>query len=161
MRAASAALAVVAGVLAVTGCNGLPVGLERPAVTLADVRYVGGTLFEQHFEFDVRIRNPNAQPLEVEGTSFTIDLNGRQFARGVSDQAFSVPARGERVVTLPALSTLNQVIGQIANPGAAQGLGYALNGELALGGYGPLPFAGSGRVGQPGAATSGTERGRF
>ncbi|MCB1889302.1 MAG: LEA type 2 family protein [Rhodocyclaceae bacterium] len=142
--AALAALAVGA-----VGCTSLPVDLRAPEVGLADVRYLGGTVFEHRFEFELRMVNPNGQALEVEGSRFTIDLNGKQFARGISDRPFTIPAHAERLVRLPAVATLNRLIGQIANPGAAQGLSYAVEGHLEVGGYGTLPFAGAGRVGAP------------
>ncbi len=146
-------LATVA--LGLAGCASLPMDLTPPNVSLADVRYLGGTVFEHRFEFDLRIANPNASPLEVEGTSFTIDLNGRQFARGISDKAFTVPAHAERLVGLPAVATLNRLIGQIANPGAAQGVSYRLEGHLVVGGYGTLPFSRTGQVGAAEAPAAG------
>ncbi|MCB1956016.1 MAG: LEA type 2 family protein [Rhodocyclaceae bacterium] len=154
------ALAMVAA-LAAGACSSLPVGLTPPEVALSDVRYLGGSLLEQRFEFELRISNPNRQPLEIEGTSFTVDLNGRQFARGVSDQAFTIPGYAERRIGLPAVATLNSLIGQIANPGAATGLDYAIEGHVHVGGYGTLPFARKGRVGLPDAEQAPPPRGRF
>ena len=141
-------------------CGTVPIGLEAPDVNLVDVRYAGGTLFEQRFELDLRVINPNRRELDVEGVSFTVELNGRRFARGVSDQAFVVAALGERVVTVPTTTTLPRMLDQLASPGGARGLGYRVEGHVALGGFGSLPFASEGRVGLDGPAAP-VERGSF
>ncbi|MCB1917752.1 MAG: LEA type 2 family protein [Rhodocyclaceae bacterium] len=141
-------------------CASLPIGLDAPDVNLVDIRVVGGTLFEQRFELDLRVINPNRRPLDVEGVSFTVELNGRRFARGVSDQAFVVAALAEQVVTVPATTTLTQMLDQIGAPGSSRGLGYRIEGQVALGGFGALPFSSEGRVGIDAPAAP-AERGRF
>ncbi len=152
-------LALLAALLLVA-CASLPLDLKPPDATLVDVRYVGGTIYEQRFEFDLRFMNPNRRALDVEGLSFTVDLDGRQFARGVSDRAFVVPGLGEHVVTVSAVTTLTQLVGQLANPGAALGVGYAIDGSIVLGGFGTLPFSSKGRVGVRGGGAE-VERGSF
>lgn len=154
------ALACAALVALGAGCASLPLGLEAPAVSVADIGYLGGNLFEQRFALSLRITNPNRMVLEIEGASFTVDVNGKQFARGVSDQPFSLPALGETVVELPATSSLHQLVEQFSSPGAAKGLEYRISGKLLLGGYGALPFRREGRIGMPGPLPA-PERGRF
>jgi len=146
--------------LLLAACSSLPLDLMPPEATLVDVRYVGGTIYEQRFEFDLRFLNPNRRALDVEGVSFTVDLNGRQFARGVSDHAFVVAGLGEHVATVSGVTTLTQLIGQIANPGAVIGVHYAIDGRIILGGYGTLPFASRGQVGVRGGSAD-AERGSF
>ncbi|MCB1895509.1 MAG: LEA type 2 family protein [Zoogloeaceae bacterium] len=154
-------VACLAGVaVALAACGTLPIGLEPPEVSLADVRYAGGTLFEQRFRLDLRVINPNRRDLEIEGVSFTVELNGRRFARGVSDQAFVVAAHGEHVVTVHATTTLGQMLDQIGSPDDTRGLAYRVEGQVALGGFGSLPFASEGRVGIE-RRGSPVERGRF
>lgn len=146
--------------LLLAACASIPLDLSPPEATLVDVRYVGGTIYEQRFEFDLRFMNPNRRALDVEGLSFTVDLNGRQFARGVSDRVFVVPGLGEHVATVSAVTTLTQLIGQLANPGAVVGVSYAIDGRIVLGGFGSLPFSSKGQVGVRGGRDD-AERGSF
>ncbi|MCB1929795.1 MAG: LEA type 2 family protein [Rhodocyclaceae bacterium] len=158
MRRPVACLAGVA--VALVACGTLPIGLEPPDVNLADVRYAGGTLFEQRFQLELRVINPNRRELEIEGVSFTVELNGRRFARGVSDQAFVVAAHGEHLVIVQATTTLGQMLDQIGSPDDTRGLAYRVEGHVALGGFGSLPFASEGRVGFARRGPP-VERGRF
>lgn len=149
MRLARQAAALALSVL--SACASVPYGIEPPEVSLADVSFKGGNLFEQRIGLALRITNPNRRALDVEGASFTVELNGKQFARGVSDQPFVVPALGERVVDVSAVTTLHEVLRQIGVAGSATGIEYAIAGKLMLGGYGALPFKRSGRIGLPDA----------
>lgn len=145
-RLTTAALAVLAG------CASVPYGLEAPAVSLADVRFEGGNLFEQRIGLALRITNPNRRALAIEGLNFTVELNGLQFARGVSDRAFTLPALGESVAEVSAVTTLHEVLRQIGVAGSAKGIEYNISGRLLLDGLGALPFKRSGRIGMPDAA---------
>ena len=143
-------LAPVASLLA-AGCASVPFGLEAPDVSVADVSFRGGNVFEQRIGLALRILNPNTRALEIEGVSFTVDVNRLQFARGVSDSPFTVPALGEKVVELSAVTSLHDVLRQIGAAGTARGLDYEISGRLQLGGYGALPFRKAGRIGLPDA----------
>lgn len=119
---------------ALAGCAGL---LQRPAsphVTLADLQVLEIGLFEQRYRVELRIQNPNDHPLAVRGMDFSLDLNGRDFASGVTPRAFSVPAYGEQRVAVDVVSNLARVFEQLRDLGRAQTrlLSYRLAGNLHL-----------------------------
>ena len=53
--------------LLLTGCAGLPSGMEAPTVTIADFGAGGGGFFEQQFNLKLRVQNPNNSELKIDG----------------------------------------------------------------------------------------------
>jgi len=102
-------LAIIAMLVVLTGCAALD-KTAPPQITLSDIRMLEGGLFEQRFQVDLRIRNPNDFDLPIDGLTFALELNGSDFADGVSDQRVTVPRLGEAVVPVTASTTLLQMV---------------------------------------------------
>ncbi|HEY5598379.1 MAG TPA: LEA type 2 family protein, partial [Kiloniellales bacterium] len=60
---------------------------EPPEVSLADIKLLPGGLFEQKFQLELRVTNPNNFDLPLEGLSFKLALNDQPFAQGVSNES--------------------------------------------------------------------------
>jgi len=88
---------------------------EPLRVSVAGIEPLPGQGLEARFAVQLRIQNPNDKPLNFDGISLDMDLAGKSFASGVSDQSGSVPRFGEIViavpVTVPALAMVRQAIG--------------------------------------------------
>jgi len=90
----------------------------------------GGTL-EQRIKVDLRIQNPNEQPITATGMQIRLDVNGARLARGVSDTAFTVPRLGETTTSVVASTTLFDLAKQIvALSGGRQTFQYVLEGSV-------------------------------
>ena len=92
LRSAAFAAAIAAFLLA--GCAGLPPGAQPPSVTIADFGLGSASLFEQQFNLKLRIQNPNPEEFKVDGMAFDLEINDQPFARGVGNQAVTVPRFG-------------------------------------------------------------------
>jgi LEA14-like dessication related protein len=68
---------------------------------VAGVEPIPGEGLEMRFNVKLRIQNPNDAPIEYNGVSLELDLNGQSFASGVSDQSGTVPRFGETVIDVP------------------------------------------------------------
>jgi LEA14-like dessication related protein len=81
----------------------------------------------------LRIQNPNAFDLPVEGVSYDRELNGKPFAKGVGKADVVIPAFGQDVVETEAITTLMGFVRQLeqARAGGPK-LGYRLTGKLEL-----------------------------
>ena len=120
-------------VLVAAGCAALRPGLEPPEVSLVSLRPLAIESFEQRFAVTVRIANPNAVPLEVEGVDVVVEINDRRLARALSNEAFSVPRLGDETVTLNATTNLLDLFRQaVSLPGEGGRLDYTLDGRILL-----------------------------
>lgn len=156
MRDRRAALALAAGglaaplLLAACGLAGDPV---PPLVRLADLRLLESGVFEQRFEIDLRIGNPNDFALPLDGLTFDLEVNGEPFLRGFSDQRVTIPRLGEGLVSVAASTTLIDVVRQMLLLSQRNDLSYRLSGLAYLDSFArrsvPYESAGSFRLRGP------------
>ncbi len=134
-------LGFLCSVLLVAGCAGTPFGSEPLYVTLSSLSVVEPGLLEQRYAMRLRVQNPNPAEIQVSGLSFEIELNDQTFARGVSNRPTTIPAFGEALLDVEAVSTLEGLLRQVLemqeNPERA--IRYRLRGKL-YGGGSPIPF---------------------
>jgi LEA14-like dessication related protein len=104
--------------------------VEQPDVTLVDLRVGEVTVFETTLHAVVRVVNPSPEPLELEGASFKLDLEGRKIASGTAAASLSVPRLDSatmpvtfHVNNIAAFSKLRAVIEE-------EGFGWRLRGVL-------------------------------
>ena len=143
------------------GCAGLGAYQESPRVSLVSIEPLDMTLLEQRYALGLRIMNPNAAEIPINGLSYTIEINQREFAYGVSRQTVTIPAYGEAVLEVEVVSNLLDVLRQLQSlqedkPAA---LGYRLSGKLSLANSSfRLPFDYSGELNWLPAADRNPER---
>jgi len=134
-----------------SSCATMQSPLEAPHVSLTDLRVLDATLFEQRFALKIRVQNPNAVALPVNGMNFRLDINDVELGRGVSDQSVTVPAYGEAVFEINLVSNFARIVNQIRalESGKGQSLRYRLAGGISVADrLGKLPFDYQGEIGQ-------------
>jgi LEA14-like dessication related protein len=145
---------LAAGALLAAGCSGLPIGLEAPRVSLADIGVGGGGLLEQRFVLRLRVQNPNDRDIPLDGLSFTVELNGEEFAHGVSNRPVVLQRLSDTLVDVEGVSNLAAVVTQLqhfkAGPDGREALNYRIHGKLASGLMGSIPFDRQGEIALPG-----------
>jgi LEA14-like dessication related protein len=115
-----------------TGCASLP--QQDPLQgTVAGIESLPGQGMELRLLVKLRVQNPNDDPIEFDGVALSLDVQGKTFASGVSDEVGTVPRFGEAIVqvpmTVPVLRVIRQFIGQVgAGPVAA--ITYSMKGKL-------------------------------
>jgi LEA14-like dessication related protein len=145
-----------------SGCAALQTQEERIRVTIADLRPLQSTLMEQRYLVKIRLQNRSKEALKIDGMSFDLDLNGKRFASGVSNQETTVPGFSESMLEVKLSST---VFGLIKQFGALQDrqngtFDYQISGSLSS----PdsllaLPFNEKGEINLlPSSATSDSEK---
>jgi LEA14-like dessication related protein len=139
---------------ALNGCAGL-LNRDDMRVNVAGIEPLEGQGLEMRFAVKLRVQNPNDAPIDFDGVALDLDVNGRAFASGVSDQRGSVPRFGETLVTVPvtvsALSVARQALG-FASGDAVSRVSYVVRGRLAGGLFGGARFSGDGVIDFPGGA---------
>ncbi len=140
-------LAWIVLIAVLSGCSTLPGKPEPPRVNLVGLKLVSVELFEQRYQVSLRIKNPNAYELPIEGIDFQLDINGQAFADGVSNRQVSVPAYGEKVIALEVSSNLIKVFRHLQSleNSRSPAFEYRVSGSIAVGSYGQrIPFDYSG-----------------
>jgi LEA14-like dessication related protein len=98
------------------GCASMP-SRDPLVVTVAGIEPLQGEGMELRLLVKLRVQNPNDTAVDFNGASLNLDVMGRSFASGVSDQAGTVPRFGEAVVAVPVtvsvLRMARQVLGML------------------------------------------------
>jgi LEA14-like dessication related protein len=122
--------------LAVTlvACSSLVPRLETPRLSVVNVEMEQAGLWEQRFKVRMRVQNPNERHLPIKGLSYTLEVAGEDFARGVSDAAFSVPALGEAEFTMNVTANAAAALVRYLNKrdSASDAVDYRIVGKVSL-----------------------------
>lgn len=144
-------LTLVCFLVSLSGCAGF-LGHDSLRVNVAGLEPLESQGMEMRLNVKLRIQNPSDSPVEYNGVSLELELNGRPFASGVSDQSGVVPRFGETViavpVTVPALAAVRQAFAFVegTQSGSFQ---YVLRGKLAGGAIGGTQFVSEGTLSLP------------
>src|SRR4026207_252238 len=74
-------------------------------VTVAGIEPMQGQGMELRMLVKLRVQNPNDAAIDYNGVSVKIDVQGKTFATGVSDESGSVPRFGESVISVPVTAS--------------------------------------------------------
>ena len=136
--------------LFLVACAGLGQRLEPPRITLANIQPQEIAGLETAFQIQIRVFNTNEVALKVKGIECDLDINGENFATGVSGTAVEIPPYGTEIVPIVVYSSVINVFKGIYGIQKAEELSYRLKGKLRLGGGGSgpslLPFQSEGKV---------------
>lgn len=121
-------------VLLLGACATLMQQLDPPYVNLAGLELKEMGLFEQRYLLRLRIQNPNAVSLPIAGMNYSLAINNKQFARGVSDQSLTIPAHGEGLADVEVASNLGGLLDQLRQIGSKEKprFNYKLDGSVSL-----------------------------
>jgi LEA14-like dessication related protein len=138
------------------GCASVLGDVEPPEVSLAGLAFDQPGLFEQRLRLDLRLRNPNDFPLDVERLLFDLEVNDRDLGKGWTTAPFDVPAFGEAVVPVTIVVPTSDLIQRIIELGTIQRLDYHLSGEAKLRNrtFGTVPFEQGGSFALPKVPTT-------
>jgi LEA14-like dessication related protein len=100
------------GGLLVTACATVPSEMEAPKITVANIAPKDFAVFEQRFDVQLRIQNPNDQDLRLKGIRCDIELNDQEFGNGMSGQKVTVPGFGSEVVHVEVITGLGSFLRQ-------------------------------------------------
>jgi LEA14-like dessication related protein len=98
--------------LALSACASLP-GRDPLQVSVAGIESMPGEGMELRLLVKLRVQNPNDTPIEYDGVALDVDVMGRDFASGVSDQVGTVPRFGEAVVAVPVTVSVMRMVRQV------------------------------------------------
>jgi LEA14-like dessication related protein len=143
--------------IALAGCADM-FDHDAPRVTVAGVEPIEGQGFELRIDVKLRVQNPNGTPISYDGVALDLELNGKPFASGVSDQRGTVSRFSETVVNVPVTVSAFAAARQALNLSDVIQRGsvpYVVRGKLAGGAFGSVRFTDSGTIKLPGSGEGG------
>jgi LEA14-like dessication related protein len=105
-------LIVVLLALVLPGCASMP-NHDPLQVTVAGIEPMQGEGLELRLLVKLRVVNPNDTAIDYDGTYLQLDVQGRTFATGVTDQAGTVPRFGESVIPVPVTVSVMRMVRQV------------------------------------------------
>lgn len=99
-------------VLCLTACATMPPDIEPPRISIANIAPKDVAVFEQRFDVQLPIQNPNNQALEINGLRCDIELNDKEFGNGMSGQKVKIPRFGSEVVNVEVITGLGSFLRQ-------------------------------------------------
>jgi LEA14-like dessication related protein len=108
-------------------------GVREPLnVTIADLKPLEMNLLEQRYALKVRLLNPNDVEIPFDGVVFDLEINGKPFAKGVTNQGGTIPRFGESLIDVTVVSGLQNILRQIneLTKGDRTGVSYRIKGRL-------------------------------
>jgi len=116
--------------LLVTACATMPRDVEAPKIGIANIAPKDVGVFEQRFDVQLRIQNPNDRDLGIAGLRFDIELNDQAFASGMTGQHVTVPRLGSEVLNVEVITGLGSFLRQFQelNKSGSDKLRYRLKG---------------------------------
>ena len=128
-------------------------------VTVAGIEPMQGQGMELRMLVKLRIQNPNDAPIEYDGVSLKLDVQGKTFATGVSDESGSVPRFGESVISVPvttsAMRMVGQALGMMGEKKKIEKINYSLTGKLNGPAFSSVRFETTGDLDLPAAPPPG------
>jgi LEA14-like dessication related protein len=132
--------------LALSGCALFVPKLQTPNLSIVDIEIRKANLLEQDLRLRMRVQNPNDRSLPIQGLTYTVYLGGQEFATGVSDASFVVPALGTAEFNMDVTANAAGALFAILGKPHGQGIDYRMQGrvELSHGWLRSIPFEQSG-----------------
>lgn len=148
-----ALLAVLTIMVTLAGCKSVPTHKPiAPKVSIAAVKPLNLSLSGQRINFTLRVSNPNSYDLPLRSLDFIASFAGDDIAKGVSDEAVTIPAKGEALVDIEVLAGLGKLLGQIKSMAKTKefDLNYGVKGSVKLDNWpARIPFDVTGVLEQP------------
>lgn len=139
------------------GCASLQ-SREPIEAIVVGVEPLKGESLELRMLVKLRIQNPNEVPLDYNGVSVEMDVQGKRFATGVSNATGSVPRFGETLIEVPvslsAFRMARQAMGVLTDEYRGK-LSYEISGRLAGSGFNGARFTSTGEFTLPAEISAG------
>jgi LEA14-like dessication related protein len=121
------------------GCAGFGKRLESPQISLVHMEVQEAKWLETVLRIELRVFNTNDVPLTVRGIDCTMEVNGKDFAQGVSDASVTIPAHGTAVVPVAVYSSIANMVLGVLRLQEKETLQYKMKGRLRLKGGFMMP----------------------
>ena len=125
------ALSLLIALLALSGCALFVPKLQAPHLSVVAIELQKGSLWQQKLKVRMHVDNPNDRVLPIKGITYTLDVNGQEFAHGESAASFVVPPLGEAEFDMNMTANMaGTIISLLSHSNDA--VAYHLSGRISL-----------------------------
>jgi LEA14-like dessication related protein len=126
-----APLAVIVLFAGLGGCVA-PQNVQAPNIILQDVKLLNTEGLTQHLRVELLVSNPNDFDIPLTGLKFGMQMNGLNFAEGLSNQRVDIPRLGRAMVPVEVTVSVLAVMKQIQAVQKKNGVDYRVAGTAYL-----------------------------
>lgn len=127
-------LAPLVLIIVIAGLGGCvsPQKVETPSIALQDVKLLNAVGLTQYLQVELLVSNPNDFDIPLTGLKFGMQMNGQDFAEGLSNQRVDIPRLGRAVVPVEVTVSVLAILKQIQAIQKSDGLDYRVAGTAYL-----------------------------
>ncbi len=114
------------------GCATISKDLEPPRVYVIDIQVQEVRALEAVLRIELRVMNVNDIEVDIKGIDCELEINGKHFASGVTDQKTKIPAYGTTVVPMVVYSSVLDVVRGVLGITKTEKIEYKIAGRLHL-----------------------------
>jgi LEA14-like dessication related protein len=118
--------------LALAGCSLFVPKLQAPHLSVVGLELQKGSLWQQKLRVRIHVDNPNDRVLPIKGITYTLEVNGQEFAHGESAASFVVPPLGEAEFDMNMTANMAGTIISLLSHGSDANVEYHLAGKISL-----------------------------
>lgn len=125
---------VILTLLVLQGCSIFATSPQNIRVTVSNIEVGESTMLEQTYLVTLRLQNHGDRRIDITGGSFNLDVNGQDFASGVSNSPVAISAYSDALIEVRMVSTLFgmlRVIQSLQNDRAQQ-MEYEISGRVSV-----------------------------
>jgi LEA14-like dessication related protein len=126
------ALSLLVALLVLCGCSLFVPKLEAPHLSVVGIELQKGSLWQQKLRVRMHVDNPNDRVLPIKGITYTLDVNGQEFAHGESAASFVVPPLGQAEFDMNMTANMAGTIISLLSHGSDANVEYHLTGKISL-----------------------------
>ena len=120
-------------------CATINKDLEPPRVHVIDIQVQEVRALEAVLKIELRVINVNDIEVEIKGIDCELEINGKHFASGVTDQKTKIPSYGTTVVPMVVYSSVLDVVRGVLGVKEKEKIEYKISGRLHLEGDITMP----------------------
>ncbi len=114
------------------GCATISKDLEPPRVHVIDIQVQEVRALEAVLRIELRVMNVNDIEVDIKGIDCELEINGKHFASGVTDQKIKIPAYGTTVVPMVVYSSVLDMVRGVLGIKEKEKIEYKIAGRLHL-----------------------------
>lgn len=126
-----APLTIIVFIAGIGGCVA-PQNVQAPSIALQDVKLLNVEGLTQHLQVQLLVSNPNEFDIPLTGLKFGMQMNGLDFAEGLSNQRVDIPRLSRAVVPVEVTVSVLAVMKQIRAVQKRNGVDYRVAGTVYL-----------------------------